>query len=41
MRDVLYPIKPEDLRPAFIHIHRELQRQKILEDDKYLGTSSV
>jgi hypothetical protein len=37
MRDVLDPVKPEDLRPAFIRLLQELQRQKVLEDYKYLG----
>ena len=37
MRDVLDPVNPEDLRPAFTSVHRQLQRQKVLEDYKYLG----
>jgi len=37
MREVLDPVNPEDLRPAFTSIHRQLQRQKILESYQYLG----
>lgn len=37
MREVLDPIKPNDLRPAYISIHRQLQRQKVLESYQYLG----
>ncbi len=37
MREVLDPVNPEDLRPAFTSIHRQLQRQKALESYQYLG----
>ena len=37
LSDVLDPVNPEDLRPAFDSIHRQLQRQKVLEDYQYLG----
>jgi len=37
MREVLDPVNPEDLRPAFTSIHRQLQRQKVLENYQYLG----
>ena len=37
MREVLDPVDPEDLRPAFTSIHRQLQRQKALESYQYLG----
>jgi hypothetical protein len=36
MREILDPVNPEDLRPAYKTIHRQLQRQKILESYKYL-----
>jgi len=36
MRDILDPVNPEDLRPAYKTIHRQLQRQKVLESYKYL-----
>lgn len=37
MREVLDPVKPEQLRPAYTSIHRQLQRQKVLESYQYLG----
>jgi hypothetical protein len=37
MREVLDPVNPEGLRPAFIKIHQQLQRQKVLENYHYLG----
>jgi hypothetical protein len=37
MREILDPVAPEALRPAFRQIHRELQRQKALESYRYLG----
>lgn len=37
MREVLDPINPKELRQAYISIHRQLQRQKVLENHKYLG----
>jgi len=37
MREVLDPINPEELRPTFTSIHRQLQRQKVLEGYQYLG----
>jgi hypothetical protein len=37
MREVLDPVNPNDLRPAYINIHRQLQRQKVLESYQYLG----
>jgi len=36
MRDVLDPVNPKELQPAFTSIHRQLQRQKILEGYQYL-----
>ncbi len=36
MREILDYVNPEDLRPAFTNIHRQLQRQKVLETYKYL-----
>lgn len=41
MRDVLDPVNPEDLRAAFTSIHRQLQRQKVLEGYQYLGAYLV
>ena len=41
MRDVLDPVVPENLRPAFTCIHRQLQRQKVLENYQYLGSYIV
>jgi hypothetical protein len=37
MRSILDPVAPEGLRPAFRQIHRELQRQKALDQYRYLG----
>jgi hypothetical protein len=37
MREILDPVAPEDLRPAFRQIHRELQRQKALVKYQFLG----
>jgi hypothetical protein len=37
MREILDPVAPEALRPAFRQIHRDLQRQKALEQYQYLG----
>jgi hypothetical protein len=37
MREVLDLVNPGDLHPAFIRIHRQLQRQKVLESYQYLG----
>jgi hypothetical protein len=37
MREILDPVAPEALRPAFRQIHRELQRQKALAKYRYLG----
>ena len=37
MREILDPVAPEALRVAFRQIHRELQRQKVLEKYRYLG----
>jgi hypothetical protein len=43
MRDVLDPVNPKELRFVFTCIHRQLQRQKVLEGyqylDGYLGRS--
>ena len=36
MRDILDPVNPEDLRPAYKTIQRQLQKQKVLESYKYL-----
>ncbi len=36
MRDILDPVNPEDLRPAYRAVHKQLQRQKVLESYKYL-----
>lgn len=36
MRDILDPVNPENLRPAYKAIHKQLQRQKVLENYKYL-----
>jgi hypothetical protein len=36
MREILDPVVPEALKPAFIQIHHTLQRQKVLEKYKYL-----
>jgi hypothetical protein len=41
MREVLDPVNPEDLRPAYTSIHRQLQRQKVLESYQYLGSYLV
>jgi hypothetical protein len=35
MRELLDPVAPDALRPAFRQIHRELQRQKALEPYRY------
>ncbi len=32
MREILDPVAPEALRPAFRQIHHELQRQKVLKN---------
>ena len=37
MRQVLDPVSPNELRSAFTSIHRQLQRQKVLESYQYLG----
>jgi hypothetical protein len=37
MREILDPVTPEAIRPAFRQIHRDLQRQKALEPYPYLG----
>jgi hypothetical protein len=37
MREILDPVAPEDLRPAFRQIHRELQRQTALAKYQFLG----
>jgi hypothetical protein len=37
MREILDPVAPETLCLAFRQIHRELQRQKVLEKYRYLG----
>ncbi len=37
MREILDPVAPEDLRPAFRQIHRELQRQKVLAKYQFFG----
>ena len=37
MRDVLDPVNPKDLRPAFTRIHRQLISPKVLEGYQYLG----
>lgn len=37
MREILDPVAPEAIRPAFRQIHRDLQRQKALEPYRYLG----
>ena len=37
MREILDPVNPNELRPAFTSIHRQLQRQKVLESYQYLG----
>lgn len=36
-RVILDPVKPVSLRPAFIKIHQELQRQKVMEPYRFLG----
>lgn len=36
MREILDPVEPEALKPAFIQIHHTLQRQKVLEKYQYL-----
>lgn len=36
-REILDPVAPDALRPAFHQIHRELQRQKALAQYRYLG----
>jgi hypothetical protein len=41
MREILDPINPNELRPAFVNLHRQLQRQKILESYQYLGAHLV
>ena len=41
MREILDYVNPEDLRPAFTNIHRQLQRQKVLESYKYLDAYIV
>jgi len=41
MREVLDPVNPKDLRPAFTSIHRQLQRQKVLEGYQYLDSHLV
>lgn len=37
MRQVLDGVDPDSLRPAFREIHREVQRQGVLESDRFLG----
>jgi hypothetical protein len=37
MREILDPVAPAALKPAFIQIHHTLQRQKVLEKYQYLG----
>lgn len=37
MREILDPVAPSDLRPAFRQVHRELQRQKALAKYQFLG----
>jgi hypothetical protein len=32
MREILDPVEPESLRPAFTHVFRQLQRGKVLEE---------
>lgn len=41
MREVLDPVVPKNLRSAFTSIHRQLQRQKVLEGYQYLGAYLV
>lgn len=41
LRTILDPINPQELRGTFKEIHKQLQRQKILEEFKYLGTHLV
>jgi hypothetical protein len=36
MREVLDPVNPKNLRQAYTSIHRQLQRQKVLESYQYL-----
>jgi len=37
LRVILDPVKPSDLRPAFIKIHQQLQRHKVMEPYRFLG----
>lgn len=37
MRTRLDEVTPEDLRPAFVGLHHQLQRQHVLDDYRYLG----
>ena len=37
MRSILDPVNPEALKSSFIVIHKELQRQRVLESYRYLG----
>jgi len=37
MRARLYPVETSDLRPAFVEINHQIQRDKVLEAYKYLG----
>ena len=37
MRTRLDEVTPEDLRPAFVQLHHQLQRQHVLDDYRYLG----
>jgi len=37
LRERLDEVEPEAIRPAFIALHQQLQRQKVLQDYNYLG----
>jgi len=37
LRVILDPVKPARLRPAFIKIHQQLQRQKVMDPYRFLG----
>ncbi len=37
MRTILDPVEPTELRSAFVEIHHQIQRDKVLENYKYLG----
>ena len=37
LRTRLDEVTPEDLRPAFVNLHHQLQRQHVLDDYRYLG----